>query len=363
MPRRRIHVFSLSFLDCICCGLGAVILLFIIINAKSAARKDAVTSDLKAEVARWERQVLDDRKDLIEARNTLERTRAEVVKTQGRSAQVIQVLQDKKVELAYLDKETLANKAHINRLKADIKSLEEEVRRLEAGSQGDDEYGSRLRPFPGKGDRQYLTDVKLGGDRIFILVDTSASMLDDTILGVILKRNLEDAQKMRSRKWQQVVSTVDWLTANLPATSKFQVYTFNETAAPVIKGTERTWLDAGSPQPLNTAVDRLRQVIPQKGTSLLNAFKAAGEMQPLPDNLFLLTDSLPTMGAAKSWRGKVSGQQRISLFNDALRRLPPGVPINVILYPMEGDPLAAVFFWRLAALTRGSFFCPSRDWP
>lgn len=363
MPRRRINAFSLSFLDCICCGLGAVILLFVITNAKSAARKDAVTSDLKGEVARWERQVLEGKKDLIEARNTLERTKEEVVKIQGRSAQVIQVFQDKKIELASLDKETLASRAHIKRLKADIKSLEEEVRRLEAGSQGDDEYGSRLRKFPGKGDRQYLTDVKLGGNRIFILVDTSASMLDDTILGVILRRNLDDAQKIRSKKWQQVVSTVDWLTANLPATSKFQVYAFNETAVPVIKGTERTWLDAGTAEPLSNAVDRLRRMIPQKGTSLLNAFKAAGEMQPPPDNLFLLTDSLPTMGATKSWQSKVSGQQRISLFNDALRRLPPGVPVNVILYPMEGDPLAAVFYWRLTALTRGSFFCPSRDWP
>ena len=77
----------------------------------------------------------------------------------------------------------------------------------------------------------------------------------------------------------------------------------------------------------------------------------------------LLTDSLPTMGAGKSWRGKVSGKRRIAYFNDAIRRLPSGIPLNIILYPMEGDPLAAVFFWRLAAITKGSFFCPSRDWP
>lgn len=363
MRRRKINAFSLSFLDCICCGLGAVILLFVIVNAKSAIRRDTITSDLQSEVSRWEILVLEGKKDLIEARNTWEKTEEKLIKIQGLSKQVIQIIKEKKVELAYYDKETLADKAHLNKLKADIRSLEEDIKRLEAGSKADDEYGSKLRKFPGTGDRQYLTDLKLGGNRVFILVDTSASMLDDTVLGIILKRNQADAQKLRSEKWQQAVATIDWLTANLPASSKFQIYTFNETAAPVLEGTEKTWLDGRDVESLNNAVSQLRRVIPRKGTSLLNAFQAAREMQPPPDNLFLLTDSLPTMGAGKSWQSKVSGKRRIALFNDAMQRLPPGVPLNVILYPMEGDPLAAVFFWRLTALTKGSFFCPSKDWP
>ena len=33
--RRAIEVFSLSFLDCICCGFGAVILFYVIISARS----------------------------------------------------------------------------------------------------------------------------------------------------------------------------------------------------------------------------------------------------------------------------------------------------------------------------------------
>jgi von Willebrand factor type A domain len=363
MRRRKINAFSLSFLDCICCGLGAVILLFVIVNAKSAIRRDTVTSDLQGEVSRWERLVLESKKDLIKASNTWEKTEEKRVKLQGLSKQVIHIIKDRKEELANAQKDTLASKAHLNQLKADVKSLEKDVKRLEAGSREDDEYGSKLRKFPGVGDRQYLTDLKLGGNRIFILVDTSASMLDDTVLGIILKRNLADTQKIKSKKWQQAVATIQWLTANLPVTSKFQIYTFNETAAPVLKGTEKTWLEGTDVESLNRLVARLQQVIPQNGTSLLNAFKAAKEMQPPPDNLFLLTDSLPTMGAGKSWRSKVSGKRRVALFNDAMEHLPSGVPLNVILYPMEGDPLAAVLFWRLAAVTKGSFFCPSKDWP
>jgi hypothetical protein len=335
----------------------------VIVNAKSAAYRDEVTSDLRGEVSRMEREVLDGKKDLIEARNTLEKILEELAKTEGLSRRIIELIRDKKVELAYFENETLASKAHINKLKADLKSLEADVRRLEAGSKADDEYGSKLRRFPGVGDRQYLTDLKMGGDRIFVLVDASASMLADTIVQIIRRRNLKDVDKLKSEKWQQAVATVDWLVTHLPLTSRFQVYTFNESPSPLIEGTRGTWLDAGNVDRLNETVDRLRKVIPQKGTSLVNAVNALSEMKPLPDNIFLLTDSLPTMGARKPLSKRVSGKKRLKLFKEALRRLPGGVPVNIIMYPMEGDPLAASLFWRLAAETNGSFFCPSRDWP
>ena len=363
MKNRRLSVFSLSFLDCICCGLGAVILLFVIVNAKSAAYRDEVTSDLRGEVSRMEREALQGKKDLIEARNTLEKILEELAKTEGLSRRIIELIKEKKVELAYFENETLASKAHINKLKADLKSLEADVRRLEAGSKADDEYGSKLRRFPGVGDRQYLTDLKMGGNRIFMLVDASASMLADTIVQIIRRRHLKDAQKLKSKKWQQAVATVDWLVTHLPQTSRFQVYTFNESPSPLIEGTRGTWLDAGNVDRLNETVDRLRKVIPQKGTSLVNAVNALREMKPLPDNIFLLTDSLPTMGSRKPLSKRVSGKKRLKLFKEAVRKLPGGVPVNVIMYPMEGDPLAASVFWRLAAKTNGSFFCPPRDWP
>ncbi len=110
MRRRKINAFSLSFLDCICCGLGAVILLFVIVNAKSAIRRDTITSDLRGEVSRWERLVLEGKKDLIEARNTWEKTEKKLIKTQGLSRQVIQIIKENKDERAYFDKEKHADK-------------------------------------------------------------------------------------------------------------------------------------------------------------------------------------------------------------------------------------------------------------
>jgi len=363
MKHRKISVFSLSFIDCITCGLGAIILLFVIVNARSSVQRNEITKDLRGEVERLEREVLIGTKHLVEVRNTLEETIEELVKTQGLSRQVIKTIEEKKIELASYENDTLATREHINRLKADLKSLEEELKRLEAGSTSRDDYGSKLRRFAGEGDRQYLTDLKMGGKRIFILVDTSASMLDDTIVGVIRRRNFADEQKVRSDKWQHAVSSIDWLTTQIPPDSKFQVYIFNETAVPLIEGTQGKWLDASDIDQLDGVVKRLRKVVPQKGTSLLNAFSAIRTMTPLPDNIFLLTDSLPTVGKEKPWRKRVSGKKRLSLFNDSVRVLPLQVPVNIILYPMEGDPIASSAYWRLAMITQGSFFCPSRDWP
>lgn len=363
MRRRKLNVFSLSFLDCITCGLGAIILLFVIINAKSAVQRENLSKILKAETDKLEETVLEDRKELVVLRNTLEETTEQVKITQGLSRRVIDVLQQKKMELADGNKDTLSTKTHVNKLKADLKALEEEFKRLEGGAKTQDDLGTRLSPFPGQGDRQYLTDLKMGGERILILVDASASMLDETIIGIIRRRNSDVGQKLKSPKWRRAVSTIEWLTAQLPSTSKFQVYAFNETAWPLIEGTGGIWLDAGDVNRLNQTVVRMRKLVPEKGTSLLKAFDAINDMTPGPDNIFLLVDGLPTMGADKPWKKRVSGRKRLSLFREAAGRLPSRVPINIILYPMEGDPKAADAYWRLAKRSRGAFFCPSKDWP
>ncbi|MEJ2729381.1 MAG: hypothetical protein P8185_12880 [Deltaproteobacteria bacterium] len=59
MRRRSVNVFNLSFLDIITCGLGAIILLFVLVNAKSAARQKSITSDFRAEVDRLAYEVLE----------------------------------------------------------------------------------------------------------------------------------------------------------------------------------------------------------------------------------------------------------------------------------------------------------------
>jgi len=73
---------------------------------------------------------------------------------------------------------------------------------------------------------------------------------------------------------------------------------------------------------------------------------------------------LPTQGATPpAVRKTIDGEGRLKLFERAIGRLPAGVPVNVILLPMEGDPLAPGAFWTLSRRTNGAFLSPARDWP
>ena len=72
---------------------------------------------------------------------------------------------------------------------------------------------------------------------------------------------------------------------------------------------------------------------------------------------------MPTQGASTSLGNKVSAKQRKKHYRKALEKLPAGVPVNIILFHMEGDPEASSEFWKLAQRTNGAFFSPSKDWP
>ena len=363
MARRRLNVFSLSFLDAMTCGFGAVVLFFMVINASVGLRAGRVTEDLQAEVDRLELEILEGYQDLVELRNSVQDVDDRNVTARGLATRLIEQIAALRVELATYSADTLAQKEHINRLKADLKSLEEDAKRYSAAAPSEETPGDRLRAHVGDGDRQYLTGLKVGGERIFILVDASASMLGDTIVNIIRRRNLPDSVKVQAEKWQQAVNTVDWVTTQIPRESRFQIYTFNQSAAPVTPGTENEWLDGGDRQVLDRAVAALRGVIPDKGTNLEAGLDAMKTMRPKPDNVILIVDGLPTQGARPSRKRKVSGEERLRLFNAAVDEMARNIPVNVVLLPMEGDPMAASAFWKLAIATGGSYMSPSKDWP
>jgi hypothetical protein len=363
MARRSISPFGLSFLDAITCGFGATILFFMIINAASGLRAGRLTGDLRGAVDRLEDEVLEGHRNLVELRNSIDDADARTATARGLSARMIESVAAIRAELATFEESTVARREHVNRLKADLRSLEEEARRLSAAAPEVEAPGDRMRSFVGDGDRQYLTGLKVGGERIFILVDASASMLADTIVNVIRRRNLPEKERIRSPKWQQAIATVDWLAAQIPRGSRFQIYTFNVEAGPVVPGTAGQWLDGGDRGALDGAVDHLRRVVPRDGTSLHHGLTALGGMRPPPDNLILLVDSLPTQGEEGARRRTVSGKERLKLFERAAGALRPGIPVNVILFPMEGDPLAASAYWKLALRSGGSFLSPPGDWP
>jgi len=58
-PRREIDVFSLSFLDCICCGFGAIILLLTLTRMTEPQAIENAEKDLNGRIARLERELFE----------------------------------------------------------------------------------------------------------------------------------------------------------------------------------------------------------------------------------------------------------------------------------------------------------------
>ncbi len=351
MARKRRNIaFSLSFLDIMACGFGAVTLLFLILRHNAV---EIVTPDIKlaAEVDLLQMDIREAEEDRVQLLNSIEKIQLELVEAQGLSKRVITDLEEQ-------ERSIQSDPNDLDKLRLQVEQLEEETAQME-----EVEFGDKVREFQGDGNRQYLTGLKLGGERVLILVDGSASMLADTVVNAVRRRNMEDEQKKQSPKWQWTLRTVEWLLAQLPPSSRFQVYMFNTEASAAIPGTEGEWLDAADSLDLEQAVAATKQFSPGSGTSLSNAFGAITDFEDRPDNLFLLTDGLPTQGKSPPKKYMVSGAQRRKHFATAMAEFPPGVPINTILFPMEGDPEAAGLFWQTALNTKGAFIAPSRDWP
>jgi hypothetical protein len=353
----------MSFLDCMSCGFGAVILFFMIINAQVRETTEQDPTDLMAETKKIEVEILEGRKNLVLAKNTMEQLTDETETAEGQIAQIIALIEQMRAELAQYDSETLAKIERVEQLQTDIETLQEEVKRLLALAEDQESEGNKLRAFKGEGDRQYLTGLKLGGQRTLILVDRSASMLDDTIVNIIRRRNMAEADKLQAVKWRQAVASVDWLTAQFQPGSKFQIYMYNTEAVPVIKGSAGVWLSADDSTQLDEAVRTLRKTVPEKGTNMLAAYEVASSLKPYPDNIILIADGLPTVEDVTDSRRTVSPRERTNMHFRAIRELPSGVPVNIFLYPLEGDYEAPILYWLLAFRSGGSFISVSRDWP
>ena len=360
--RARPDQFSMSFLDCMCCGFGAVILLFMIINSqiKEQIELDKIVPD--KEINDIKVRLLEERKNLLLAKNSLSEIEDKDQVITNEITKLIILLNELKADLEKNNIDSIAKNKRIEKLKADIDQLNKEKEEILITTQRL-KSGDNIRSFTGDGDRQYLTGLKVGGERILILIDSSASMLDRKIINIIRRRNMPDDQKLRSVKWRQAVSSVDWLMAQFPENSEFQVYSFNNKVKPVIDDTDGEWIKSTDSEKLDQAIKNLIRIIPENGTNMKDALAVINQLVPRPDNVILLVDGLPTMNKATTDRGMITGQERLNLYYEAETEIPSGIPVNILLYPMEGDYNASIAYWLLAYRTGGSFMSISKDWP
>ncbi len=351
----------MSFLDVMSCGFGAIVLLYIMMIQVQEPGVVKAKREQLAEVRKLDYEVNQGQQNLAQLRQSLDATQRHLAESTKRRLSILSQMTARRDAMAAQEGQTLAQKADLAKLRADVKSREEDVKRLEAKAKASE--GTKARSFVGEGDRQYLTGLKIGGKHILLALDTSASMLDDSIVNVIRRRNMSDDRKREAPKWRRAVRTVEWLVAQFPLDSQFQIYTFSEDAKSVVDGTTGKWIDVSNSKDLERAIDSVKAIAPAKGTSLVKLATAAAALSPAPDNIYLITDGLPTLGDKPARGTTITGKERVDLFHEATKHFPPKTPINVIMFPLEGDPIASAAYWDLAQSTTGAYLVPSKDWP
>ena len=363
MPRRKrqASTFNLSFLDIMSCGFGAVVLVFLIIDHSLEIEIQTVNAEVLSEVDLLEEDIREGEAGLVRLRNALDEADLEIVEADGLARRITEELDEYEALIAAIEESGVSDTDAVAKLQAEINQLEEKIKLLQEAAEA--EAGRSAREFVGEGNRQYLTGLNLGGRRIAILVDTSASMLANELINVFRTRERDPEIQKKAYKWVRTLDTVDWLTAQLPLNAEFQVFGFNTEAATVLPETQGQWLKTSDTAKLERISAVLREQIPTGGTSLHNAFTVLDTLPSAPDNIFLLTDGLPTQSERAPKSDYIDGDDRLKLFESAIELLPPGVPVNTILFPMDGDPKAARAFWSLAVSTSGSFLSPAQDWP
>ena len=357
--RRRLSVFSLSFLDVMSCGFGAVVLIFLIIHHRTEQDATAQDRELLSESRKLDYLIDQGEANLVDLRERLEDARRRVGAASHQLLARVDHRDRRKEELEEMLQRAAAETESIEALKADIAGRDEEVKRLQAEEEA--LRGFQVREVKGEGDRQYLTGLFVGGSHILIALDASASMLDRTIVQILRRRNMSPQRQRDAPKWRRAQRIVEWICAQAPIESNFQIALYAERAWFPLG--DDAWRPSTDSNALGDALDALAEVVPTGGTSLEALMLAIADMRPLPDNVFLVTDGLPTQSASGARGRTVSARQRERLFQDAAKMVPLEVTFNVILLPLEGDSLASAAYWVLAANSRGTYMSPSEDWP
>jgi polyhydroxyalkanoate synthesis regulator phasin len=347
--RRETEIFSLSFMDCICCGFGAVLLLFILTTGQKADYSEDTVEELKKRVQEMDAEITKEQDELKKMARPVTLTEAELAQVQQDNLNTKRRADEYEEELKRLLRQLAALKDEEARLLADLKNMPEEEQQPV--------------PIPEVDRRQYLTGVRMEGSHVLFIVRASGSMLGDTIEDAAGRLDDPDFKKREAPKWQRVVNSLRWLVASLAPDTKFQILLFNEETVPLLPDHTDGWVSRGDRTGVQEVLTRLAQVVPKGSANLERAFNHVRYMPTLPDAIVLLTDGLPTASDTSPSTGSTDDETRILYLRQAVRQLPPRIPVSTILYPTSGDPGAPALYWELAGYTNGALVSPSADWP
>ncbi len=128
---RDIEVFSLSFLDCICCGFGAMILLFVLSKFSAPQQIEAAQVDLKARIERIEQALYEIRGETVILNRDLTATREQLSQKQKRLARLQGDLSDIEGRFAASKGDAEVQNIIDGQLARALQQLTEEQKRLQ----------------------------------------------------------------------------------------------------------------------------------------------------------------------------------------------------------------------------------------
>ena len=338
------------------CGLGAVILMFLLVKKNAQEKVNEITeSKPNSEIELLKKA----ESDLKIENNNLKNMKVKLI-DQEKS---LKLNTDDYGDILKAQKQSIKN----NNLK--INELESNLKKIDVKKNEDS------LSLEGTGQQEYLIGLEIKGKRVAVLLDSSASMTDEKLIDIIKRKTQSDKNIIKGPKWQRTIRILKWLIVRLPKDSKVSVIHFS-TDSKLIGN--KNWYNNNS-KDLSLLLSEINNIVPKNATNLYSAFKKISEFSSKPDEIFIITDGLPTVGSKNTNNSffsgcnsivgnakKISGKCREKLFLSSIKEagsIISSIKINVILLPLEGDPQASSNFWKLTAKNNGLLFVPSKDWP
>jgi hypothetical protein len=161
--RRNVEVFSLSFLDCICCGFGAIILLLVLSKIYEPVVIEKAEENLEQLIALLQEELFN--------------LRGESVILDRELKQVSQDAASTKMELAELQGDLNKIRGQYEASKQDEEATIDEGE-LRAARQRLTEEMKRLLPYYRRSDKDAVAGIPVDSEYIIFVIDTSNSMIN-----------------------------------------------------------------------------------------------------------------------------------------------------------------------------------------
>lgn len=349
---RRAEGSNLAFLDIMSCGLGAVILVFMLVK-QNIADSPAEIDNLKQDIS-----TLEQARD--EAQQNLAELRAQLKKENVDLAAMSRDFKQQRDDLE-------GKKATLQQATSELDALKETITQIPAPTKEDLVESQQIN------EENYLLGLKVEGNKIAILVDVSASMTHEKLIDIIKTKSGSQQGKLAAEKWLRTKRVVEWLLARLPKTSQVVVIAYSEDARQL---GGKGWMTAKASNTVPSIINELTTIVPEGATNLQKGLNVAKSFAP--SNYYVITDGLPTKGESRykslnpfsscgSLTGTaktISGECRKRLFKQTVSESgPKSAQVDIILLPLEGDPEAAYEYWLWASSTQGLVISPASNWP